>query len=607
MKKSFNLLLAFLMSLFVFSCSDITNTKLEEKASSSKVTVSFSIKGNDSRTALPVFDFASYKITAKNLSTDEEETVYTGENLASPISMEVGTYDFTLIATTSGNSVYEGNAKNVEIKEKDNSIIFSLALKESSEEYEYGSISVDLVVAESLIGEDISVTADILDTNFESVYEKIELTNSNNTFTCSIPRIEAGNYFVKFSISKTGYASTTRYIAVQVWKGLHSVGSVMLNALNEAIEIETVSDLTSAPTSGTYYITNADDLRKISDWSNNDHETFSDVTFILKNDISITDDNWTPIGPHQDPTSSDEAVKTLSTSTFAFAGTFDGNGHSLTLPAKKTEFNHYRYTQLMYYNNGTVKNLKMKATQSPYVLENNETECNYGSVCAYNNGNVLNCENYVSITGGYISSVDEGCGGIVSRNNLGAVVKNCANYADFSGNYTEHSWINSSGGYRVYGATGGIAGNNFGTIENCVNYGKIAISYTLNSSRVATIGAIVGTNREDSILKNCYWLKDCIDNPRSIDSSNTLMKNEGVGSYCENFTNILGNGSFESSTITGGLSVYKRNDSTTFSTLNQTLDYGNDLVTALNNYVSETDSSQLKSWKMIDGKVYLDF
>lgn len=421
--------------------------------------------------------------------------------------------------------------------------------------------------------------------------------------TASFDNIESG----KYRITVTAFSDSDIVVATGASELFVLEGGDEKQVVISLVSVKLLSEMSSAPDSGRYYVTSADDLRKISDWSNNDHATFSNVTFILKNDISITDDNWTPIGPHQDPTSSDEAVKTLSTSTFAFAGTFDGNGHSLTLPIKKTSFNHYRYTQLMYYNNGTVKNLKMKATQQPYVLENDATECNYGSVCAYNNGNVLNCENYVSITGGYISSVDEGCGGIVSRNNLGAVVKNCANYADFSVTYTNHDWINNSGGYRVYGATGGIAGNNFGTMENCVNYGRISISYPMDSPAIASIGAIVGTNREDSILKNCYWLKDCIDNPRSIDSSNTLMKNEGVGSYCENFTNILGNGSFESSTITGGLSVYKRNDSTTFSTLPQTLAHGSNLVSALNGYVSEDGSSQLKSWKMVEGKAHLDF
>lgn len=422
--------------------------------------------------------------------------------------------------------------------------------------------------------------------------------------TASFDNIESG----KYRITVTAFSDSDIVVATGASELFVLEGGDEKQVVISLVSVKLLSEMSSAPDSGRYYVTSADDLRKISDWSNNDLATFENVTFILHDDISITDGNWTPIGPNQDLDNANEDSTSLpTTSIYAFAGTFDGNGHCLTLPVKRWTVMHYRFAQLMYYNTGTVKNLRMKATVPYEFVMDGEAECNYGSICIYNNGSILNCENYVSITGGSMRASNEGCGGIAARNNAGAIIKNCANYADFSVTYTNHDWINNYGAYRENGSTGGIAGNNFGTMENCVNYGRISISYPSDSPAVATIGAIVGTHRGDGFLKSCYWLKDCMDNPRSKDTSGNIMKNEGVGSYVDSCTNILGCGSIDSSTITGGISVYKQHDSSTLSTLPQTLAHGSNLVSALNGYVSEDVFSQLKSWKMVEGKAHLDF
>lgn len=159
-------------------------------------------------------------------------------------------------------------------------------------------------------------------------------------------------------------------------------------------------------------------------------------TFYLANDIELSD-TWTPISNVTYPAD-------------AFAGTFDGNGHTISgLNGSNGLFG--------FVNGATIKNLKVEGTISG-------TSANVGGIVGKTQGEVTitNC----SFTGSVSTSKSgssNAAGGIVGRVNAGTLkVENCANHATVTAEKA------SAAGIIGYG------GSNKVTITNCYNDGAIS-------------------------------------------------------------------------------------------------------------------------------------
>lgn len=159
-------------------------------------------------------------------------------------------------------------------------------------------------------------------------------------------------------------------------------------------------------------------------------------TFYLANDIELSD-TWTPISNVTYPAD-------------AFAGTFDGNGHTISgLNGSNGLFG--------FVNGATIKNLKVEGTISG-------TSANVGGIVGKTQGKVTitNC----SFTGSVSTSKSgssNAAGGIVGRVNAGTLkVENCANHATVTAEKA------SAAGIIGYG------GSNKVTITNCYNDGAIS-------------------------------------------------------------------------------------------------------------------------------------
>ena len=126
-----------------------------------------------------------------------------------------------------------------------------------------------------------------------------------------------------------------------------------------------------------------------------------------------------------------------------FTGTFDGDGHTVTLAIDTPEKNYVGLFSKLG-NNATVKNLAVT-----------------GSV-----------------------SGNEYVAGIAGEN-VNGTISSCKNMADISAN-------------ERY--VGGIAGQNKGTIQSCYNIGRITSSRT----RPVNLGGITGSVETAAIVKNCY-------------------------------------------------------------------------------------------------------
>ena len=154
-----------------------------------------------------------------------------------------------------------------------------------------------------------------------------------------------------------------------------------------------------------------------------------------------------------------------------FSGTFDGNGHTVTLDITASTANVGLFSKLA--GGAVVKNV-ITAGSVTATGKNN-----VGGIAGTADGNVTieNCKNKASIKGG------KGAGGILGYSEPGSgfvTISSCANMGSVSGTRKQ---------------VGGIAGNVVGThiIRNCYNQGNISDG-----------AGILGRGTKGVLVENCY-------------------------------------------------------------------------------------------------------
>lgn len=224
-----------------------------------------------------------------------------------------------------------------------------------------------------------------------------------------------------------------------------------------------------------------------------------------------------------------------------FSGTFDGNGHTVTLNITASTPNVGLFSKLA--GGAVVKNV-ITAGSVTATGKNN-----VGGIAGTADGNVTieNCKNTASIKGG------KGAGGILGYSEPGSgfvTISSCANMGSVSGTRKQ---------------VGGIAGNVVGThiIRNCYNQGDISDGagilgrgtkgvlvencYTVGS--VETNGAIMAVSSssyssdEPCRIVNCYAPSETVT---ALVPSTVTISNSGTKSSAEmksaDFAALLGDG-----------------------------------------------------------------
>ena len=234
------------------------------------------------------------------------------------------------------------------------------------------------------------------------------------------------------------------------------------------------------------------------------------LTFYLANDIELSG-KWTPISDVAYPAD-------------AFAGTFDGNGHTISgLNGSNGLFG--------FVNGATIKNLKVEGTISGPTTS-------IGGIVGKTQGKVTitNC----SFTGS-VSATNSGssnaAGGIVGRVNAGTLkVENCANHATVTAEKASAAGIIGYGGSNKVTITncyndGAISGqwypsgicaqntNNKSTIQECFNSGSIS------NTNGGTYHAGISANFKRSAT-DCYRTKPSSENfGNNKNGASTLLEN----------------------------------------------------------------------------------
>jgi type II secretory pathway pseudopilin PulG len=202
-------------------------------------------------------------------------------------------------------------------------------------------------------------------------------------------------------------------------------------------------------------------------------------TYILTGDITLSN-TWTGIGiTYPYPTPPDP-----------FTGTFDGNGHTITLGTPPGTGDTDEGVFRVVGGGGVVKNLKVGGT-----INSNPPPTNVdyaGAIVGYlRGGTITNCASTadISITDGGTTYA----GGIAGRVDNNGTISGC---------YSTGAIETTSGSTNTF--AGGIAGwLELGTIENCYSTGAITGTNNDPGSSQAAAGGIVG-QLDSPTIRNCY-------------------------------------------------------------------------------------------------------
>ncbi len=278
---------------------------------------------------------------------------------------------------------------------------------------------------------------------------------------------------------------------------------------------ETVTNTVSYDTPVGGSVSSVADLKKLA-WTIRDGVSYDGSTITLNEDIEMTD--GFVIGEFS--SSNDEG----------FDGTFDGNGHTLTIKNFDIDTSYNDKNALFYSNQGTIKNLKVQVECSGNV-----------DICYTNYGTIENC----SISGG----------GVFVSHNFGGSIKNCINegnsdivtvshetsyvgaIARFSnGGCIENCVVGEGVRVNSWMYAGGIVGAAANTeIKNCVNNAEIVPVQYMSVSMA--FGGIAGSLYDESSVDNCVNNGDVKGSDyesissSSIDDANRLHTCGGIIGY----------------------------------------------------------------------------
>lgn len=308
----------------------------------------------------------------------------------------------------------------------------------------------------------------------------------------------------------------------------------------------------------------------------NDGTSYSSTTIFLESDLSLGSLS-SPIG---------------YSSSYQFAGTFDGQGHIISDFAVSSS---YKYLGLFGYSTGlTIKNVVLSSSCSVYSIYSSQSYVGgFIGYCysSYSTCNILNSVNMASVTYAYSGSNSYnlylgGISGYLGYSSYDIYVKNCANYG-----------VVSNSAYRSYSYIGGIAGflesSGYKYIYNCLNYGKISNSGTTTNSLY--LGGIAGYSYY-TYFKNCL-------------SAGTISYSSGSTSYVGSFIGYVSSDTnlyycyFTSNTGISGLYGYTSSSPSITST--PTSSTG--IATAVSNLNSYTVENSWNKWLANSGAASVTF
>ena len=194
--------------------------------------------------------------------------------------------------------------------------------------------------------------------------------------------------------------------------------------------------------------------------------------YALKNDITLTSGNWTPIGGN---------------GTDSFQGVFDGEGH--TVSGLKISGRNESDTGLFGVNEGEIMNLTVEGTV--------EANFSAGLLVGNNNGIVKNCHSNGKV------ETNGSAGGLIGYNVESGSVTDSSSNAAVSGAYTGGLIGENRGSVQKSRATGKVTGTSYTGGFAGINKGSITDCYARgNADSSGSAGGFVGDNYRGTIIRS---------------------------------------------------------------------------------------------------------
>jgi hypothetical protein len=379
-------------------------------------------------------------------------------------------------------------------------------------------------------------------------------------------------------------------------------GTATIGGSGETIRITLVKGITAwdgksksepALVDGVYQIFDAEELAWFRDKANSQlklgsginaadiakNSTSSDISAILLSDIDLGGCEWQPIGTYLSDKTSYYGVP------YGYAGTFDGNGHTIRGLFITTGANGSGLFGCVFA--GTVKNLTVAGSIIGGQHSGGIAGIAYGGGSTSSlfpapatGSTISNCTNYVNVSmgrsggSGFIGGIVGSIGNHAYSREVG-LIEYCKNYGTVNGGETD-SYIGgiigdgvglsirncgNEGAISGLGNVGGIAGDSAILISGCYNAGAITGADTASSSAYRTGGIAGGTA---NAIENCYNT-GAVAGKTDIGGIVGLLKNTSAdsaaavrNSYNAGAISKPGGASATSGTIAGGKSgTYK--------------------------------------------------
>ncbi|WP_276901161.1 carboxypeptidase regulatory-like domain-containing protein [Blautia hydrogenotrophica] len=298
-----------------------------------------------------------------------------------------------------------------------------------------------------------------------------------------------------------------------------------------------------------------------------DADDFAGKTILLDADMDFTGETWTPIGTQERP----------------FAGTFDGQGHTVTYTVDGMEKS---YQGLFAYNSGTLRDFtvagSMELSKSQYlggaaavnngVIDGVDSQmdftmddvhvdsttdianrygCYVGGVAGLNYGTIQNATyNGTLDAGTFIGGIAGWSFGVISDSSnsgkiivrdLDAIYNTEKGAGGIAGVVTSRAGtedpaliegcVNNGEVWGYYHAGGITAFLNSGTVRNCINNGYIQACW--NNGGI--VGAMTDIERSDRrpLLENCY-------NTGELDQDSSTASDQGITSSMRSYNYCAG-------------------------------------------------------------------
>jgi len=472
-------------------------------------------------------DFTLERVGEDEDGDDTTEVIDNPEYVETSNQDNPGTYTFSLY-----NGTYKYTAKRLGYEKETGTVTISYG----TENTKIALAALDTakvtfkVTAEdgSLDGADLKVSVYSEDEDFSGML--MDTYDSTSEIFSDGLAFPIGEY--SYKIKADGFYTVSGTFTVTTGNNVVITERMELKTGWQGAEDVDTDWYTDYPDDTEYTLSNEAELAGLAKLVNDGTTDFDGKTITLSADMDLSDNVWTPIGGY-----ADSGAKT-------FSGTFDGQGHSVTLKSGEFDSNEGYFGLFGYLLNANVKNLVLYGSAVvDYESETTAYVTYYvGALAGYAESSTIeNCSNQmkmdVSVTTGGAGVLD--IGGLVGWCGK-CTFENCNNISAVTGVFKGGNGEDVANGASLcyIGGLIGLATSSSSEVEilNCYNTGEISgkASTEVGTSTCYAGGVYGNQNGSKMTMSNCYSAADVTTEADNMNAG-ALVGNGSSGTFSNNY------------------------------------------------------------------------